>query len=46
MYLGEWSAPNMAELTTLEIQLTYLRAYVNLKVILSQSFPEKQSYLL
>jgi len=33
----------MAELMTLEIQLTYLRA--NLKVILSQSFPEKQSSL-
>lgn len=39
MYLGEWSAPNKGELTTLETQLTYLRASVNLKVILSQSFP-------
>lgn len=43
MYLREWRDSNMAELMTLEIQLTYLRA--NLKVILSQSFPEKQSSL-
>lgn len=39
-------SPNKAELRTFETPLTYLRACVNLKVILSQSFPAIQSYLL